>query len=123
MRKARSRTSGKYLFDFFMTPSSQELKPPQNPGRFIPAFPGLDGRYPVWIQPIVVFKDQAVTGIPLCCSLGQLLGDFAVDFLETQNVGVSARPGLGEALEVRGGVANLDLHAGHPEMNNQVKLP
>ncbi|MBV6783585.1 hypothetical protein KWH04_23865, partial [Xanthomonas campestris pv. trichodesmae] len=26
---------GENLFDFFMASSSQELKPPQNPGRFI----------------------------------------------------------------------------------------
>ena len=31
---ARSRTSGGNLFDFFMASSSQELKPPQNLGRF-----------------------------------------------------------------------------------------
>jgi hypothetical protein len=31
---ARSRTSGENLFDFFIASSSQELKPPQNPGRF-----------------------------------------------------------------------------------------
>ena len=31
---ARSRTSGENLFDLFMAPSSQELEPPQNPGRF-----------------------------------------------------------------------------------------
>ena len=33
-RTARSRTSGENLFDFFMAPSSQELEPPQKPGRF-----------------------------------------------------------------------------------------
>jgi hypothetical protein len=33
-RTARSRTSGENLFDLFMAPFSQELKPPQNPGRF-----------------------------------------------------------------------------------------
>ena len=37
MRTARSRTSGENLFDLFMAPSSQELEPPQNPGRFSPA--------------------------------------------------------------------------------------
>ncbi len=31
---ARSRTSGENFFDLFMASSSQELKPPQNPGRF-----------------------------------------------------------------------------------------
>src|SRR6185312_2242051 len=34
MRTARSRTSGENLVDLFMAPSSQELEPPQNPGRF-----------------------------------------------------------------------------------------
>ena len=35
MRTARSRISGEKRFDFlFMTPSSQSLEPPQNPGRF-----------------------------------------------------------------------------------------
>jgi hypothetical protein len=34
MRTARSRTSGENLVVFFMAPSSQELEPPQNPGRF-----------------------------------------------------------------------------------------
>ncbi|MEC5211755.1 hypothetical protein RCH06_000285 [Polaromonas sp. CG_9.5] len=34
MRTARSRTSGKNLFDFFMAQSSQRFEPPQNPGRF-----------------------------------------------------------------------------------------
>ncbi|WP_218142397.1 hypothetical protein, partial [Nitrosomonas eutropha] len=33
-RTARALTSGEYLFDLFMAPSSQILKPPQNPGRF-----------------------------------------------------------------------------------------
>ncbi len=33
-RTARSRTSGENLFDLFMAPFSQELEPPQNPGRF-----------------------------------------------------------------------------------------
>ncbi|MEK8048534.1 hypothetical protein AACH00_19445, partial [Ideonella sp. LYT19W] len=33
-RTARSRTSGENLFDLFMAPSSQELEPPENPGRF-----------------------------------------------------------------------------------------
>ncbi|WP_309625601.1 hypothetical protein, partial [Methylibium sp.] len=28
------RTSGENLFDLFMAPSSQELEPPQKPGRF-----------------------------------------------------------------------------------------
>src|SRR5690554_5793963 len=34
MRTARSRTSGENFDDLFMAPSSQELEPPQNPGRF-----------------------------------------------------------------------------------------
>ena len=34
MRTARSRTSGENFGDLFMAPSSQELEPPQNPGRF-----------------------------------------------------------------------------------------
>jgi class 3 adenylate cyclase len=34
-RTARSRTSGEYLLVVFMTPSSQELESPANPGRFI----------------------------------------------------------------------------------------
>src|SRR6056297_6243 len=38
MRTARSRTSGENLLDLFMAPFSQELEPPQNPGRFICAF-------------------------------------------------------------------------------------
>jgi hypothetical protein len=33
-RTARSRTSGEYRVDFFMTPSSQEMKSPEKPGRF-----------------------------------------------------------------------------------------
>ncbi|MGL1835102.1 hypothetical protein ACKVEX_16050 [Rhodocyclaceae bacterium SMB388] len=33
-RIARSRTSGENLFVFLMAPSSQELGPPPNPGRF-----------------------------------------------------------------------------------------
>ena len=31
---ARSRTSGEYLVDLFITPSSQEMESPVNPGRF-----------------------------------------------------------------------------------------
>ncbi|PXV72320.1 AAA family ATPase, partial [Nitrosomonas eutropha] len=31
---ARALTSGEYLFDLFMAPSSQIVEPPQNPGRF-----------------------------------------------------------------------------------------
>ena len=34
MRTARSRTSGENFGDLFMAPSSQELEPPQFPGRF-----------------------------------------------------------------------------------------
>jgi len=34
MRTARSRTSGENLFVLFMAPFSQELEPPQIPGRF-----------------------------------------------------------------------------------------
>jgi hypothetical protein len=34
MRTGRSRTSGENFGGFFMTPSSQELEPPQNLGRF-----------------------------------------------------------------------------------------
>jgi len=34
MRTARSHTSGEYLFDFFITPSSQVMESPVNPGRF-----------------------------------------------------------------------------------------
>ncbi|MEK8048396.1 hypothetical protein, partial [Ideonella margarita] len=37
-RTARSRTSGENLFDLFMAPSSQELEPPENPGRFTDEF-------------------------------------------------------------------------------------
>src|SRR5690606_34888760 len=33
-RTVRSRTSRENLFDLFMAPFSQELEPPQNPGRF-----------------------------------------------------------------------------------------
>ncbi len=33
-RTARSRTSGEYLVDLFITPSSQEMESPVNPGRF-----------------------------------------------------------------------------------------
>ena len=33
-RIVRSLTSGENLFDLFMTPFSQDLEPPQNPGRF-----------------------------------------------------------------------------------------
>ncbi|MCE2661120.1 MAG: hypothetical protein LW854_23320, partial [Rubrivivax sp.] len=32
----RSRTSGENFGDFFMAQSSQDLEPPQNPGRFSP---------------------------------------------------------------------------------------
>src|SRR5690606_21700800 len=35
MRTARSRTSGENFDDLFMALSSQELEPPQNPGRFM----------------------------------------------------------------------------------------
>ena len=35
MRTARSRISGEYLLDLFITQSSQEMEPPTNPGRFI----------------------------------------------------------------------------------------
>ncbi|MBO1077078.1 ATP-binding protein, partial [Roseomonas marmotae] len=40
IRTARCRTSGEYRFDVFfvMTPSSQELEPPGNPGRFSERF-------------------------------------------------------------------------------------
>jgi serine/threonine-protein kinase HipA len=34
MRTARSRTSGENFLDLFMAPFSQELEPPQIPGRF-----------------------------------------------------------------------------------------
>jgi hypothetical protein len=34
MRTARSRTSGEYLVVLFITPSSQEMESPVNPGRF-----------------------------------------------------------------------------------------
>jgi hypothetical protein len=34
MRTAGSRISGKYLFDLFITPSSQEMEPPTNSERF-----------------------------------------------------------------------------------------
>ena len=34
MRTARSLTSGEYLFDVFIAPSSQSMEPPVNPGRF-----------------------------------------------------------------------------------------
>jgi hypothetical protein len=34
MRTDRSRTSGENFFVVFMAPSSQELEPPQIPGRF-----------------------------------------------------------------------------------------
>src|SRR5690606_31726446 len=34
MRTARSRTSGEYLVDFFIAPSSQEMEPPEKSGRF-----------------------------------------------------------------------------------------
>ena len=36
IRTARSRTSGEYLFDVFMTPSSHTLGSPAIPGRFSP---------------------------------------------------------------------------------------
>src|SRR6056297_2107589 len=39
MRTARSRTSGENLLHLFMAPFSQELEPPQNPGRFRTAGP------------------------------------------------------------------------------------
>src|SRR5690606_33216458 len=34
IRTARSRTSGEYFFALVMTPISQRLEPPANPGRF-----------------------------------------------------------------------------------------
>src|SRR5690606_34640761 len=34
IRTARSRSSGEYLVDVFIAPSSQGLEPPENPGRF-----------------------------------------------------------------------------------------
>ena len=34
MRTARSRISGEYLLDLFITPSSQEMEPPTKPGQF-----------------------------------------------------------------------------------------
>src|SRR5690606_9308103 len=34
IRTARSRTSGEYFFACLMTPISQRLEPPANPGRF-----------------------------------------------------------------------------------------
>src|SRR5690606_26850618 len=37
MRTARSRTSGEYLVDFFIAPSSQEMEPPEKSGRFNPS--------------------------------------------------------------------------------------
>src|SRR5690554_8075180 len=38
MRTARLRTSGEYLFDLLMTPSSQSLESPEKPGRFTNLF-------------------------------------------------------------------------------------
>ena len=46
MRTARSRTSGENLLDLFMAPSSQELGPPPNPGRF--NLRGIDGGWLVF---------------------------------------------------------------------------
>src|SRR5690606_17146554 len=45
-RTARSRTSGEYFFACLMTPISQELESPANPGRFSRRLvaPGLDFR-------------------------------------------------------------------------------
>ena len=37
IRTARSRTSGENRLDLAMTPSSQGMEPPRNPGRFIPS--------------------------------------------------------------------------------------
>src|SRR5690606_2932824 len=37
IRTARSRTSGEYFFALVMTPISQRLEPPANPGRFTSA--------------------------------------------------------------------------------------
>jgi len=48
MQTARSFTSGEYLFDLFMALFSQELEPPQNPGRFSPLpWPGEECQSPV----------------------------------------------------------------------------
>ena len=44
IRTARSRTSGENLLFLFMAPFSQELEPPQNPGRFTPHKP------PIWLN-------------------------------------------------------------------------
>jgi len=43
-RTARSLTSRGYLFCVFMTPSSQRLESPANPGRFIPSTSPTPGR-------------------------------------------------------------------------------
>ena len=43
MRTARSITSGEYRIDFFMAPFSQELEPPENPGRFKVFLDSLEG--------------------------------------------------------------------------------
>src|SRR5690606_25336737 len=45
IRTARSRTSGEYFFALVMTPISQRLEPPANPGRFTNA-PGIHDTRP-----------------------------------------------------------------------------
>ena len=75
MRTARSRTSGENLFDFFMAPSSQELEPPQNPGRFIFARAGVAiarstlaqwvGQCGVQLQPLVDALRAEVLACPV----------------------------------------------------------
>ena len=46
MRTARSRFSGEYLLDLFITPSSQEMESPTNPGRFTESFAHVDPLIP-----------------------------------------------------------------------------
>jgi hypothetical protein len=52
IRTARSRISGENLFDLFMTPFSQRLEPPENPGRFRLTFSAfwLEAYLPFFIE-------------------------------------------------------------------------
>src|SRR5690606_18218303 len=56
IRTARSRTSGEYFFACLMTPISQRLEPPANPGRFMIAT--LDYLFRVHGEPEYIRSDN-----------------------------------------------------------------
>src|SRR4030095_5285026 len=59
IRTARSRNSGEYLVVVFMTPSSQELESPGNPGRF-------NSQFEIWknVQAILNWSKRPASPIP-----------------------------------------------------------